>query len=98
MPGPPLDVSVLVLFVMVPMPVAVTLTIKLQVEFACADPPDKPMLLLPDVAATVPPQELTRPFGVEIKRPAGRASVKPIPVNVIGRKVFKTVKVRLVLP
>jgi hypothetical protein len=95
---PPLEMIALVVFVMVPMPVAVTSTIKKQVKLAGADPPDKSMLLLPDVAATVPPHVLTRPFGVEITRPAGRVSVKPIPVNVTRRLVFTTVKVRLVLP
>jgi hypothetical protein len=68
-PGPPLDVSALVVFVMVPMMVAMTLTVKLQLEFAGADPPDKPMLSLPAIAVTVPPHPLTKPFGA--RRPAG---------------------------
>jgi hypothetical protein len=61
--------------------------------------PERLMLLLPGVAATVPPQLLVRPLAVETTRPAGSVSVKPIPVSdtvlVLGLLIEKD---RVVLP
>src|SRR5581483_7839768 len=50
---------------------------------------------LPTTAVIVPPPQLPdRPFGVETTRPAGRLSVKPIPVSVVAELLFLMVKVR----
>jgi len=52
----------------------------------------------PAVAVAVPVQVVVRPFGVATTRPAGRLSVKAIPLSVWCALLLEMVKVRLVVP
>jgi hypothetical protein len=102
LPVPPLvDVTVTELF-LTPGEVPVTLRlIRHPVSAPMSVPPLKLTLLPPGAAVTVlPVQGLTSPFGVLTTRPAGKLSVKPIPVNeVLGSGFgFLMVMIRLVLP
>jgi hypothetical protein len=97
LPAPPLNVSGLVVLVLLPILIAVTLRVTRQLPLGATTPFERLMLLLPDVATTVPPHELTRPFGVVTTRPAGSVSVKATPVKKEGLPL-RTVRVRLVLP
>jgi hypothetical protein len=59
-------------------------------------PPSKPMDDEPAIAVNVPPQELVRLFGEAINNPAGKLSVKVIPVSdafVFGLLTLKLIKV-----
>jgi hypothetical protein len=62
----------------------VTFTEKVQDVAAARLAPDRLMVLVPAVAEIVPPPQVpVRPLGVESTKPAGRVSVKPIPVSVV---------------
>src|SRR5215472_9445084 len=82
LPVPPsVDVTALVVLVCLPAAVPVTLTENVQLLLAAIVPPLRVIEFVPAVAVIVPPpQEPVRPFGVEITRPAGNVSVKPMPL------------------
>jgi hypothetical protein len=58
----------------------VTFTAMVQELRAASDPIARLMVLLPDVAVTVPPHMPVRPFVVDTIRPPGSMSLKLIPV------------------
>jgi hypothetical protein len=55
--------------------------------------PNSLIKLVPAVAVTVPPQLPLSPLGVEITRPDGSVSLKPIPVSVVEPLLFWILKV-----
>ena len=59
----------------------VTFTEKVQLAFAANVPAERLMLPDPATAVAVPPQVLFKALGVATTRPAGRLSVKAIPVR-----------------
>lgn len=61
-------------------------------------PPTKPMEDEPATAVNVPPQELERSFGEAIANPAGKVSVKAIPVSDAFEFGLLTVKLINVVP
>ena len=81
LPVPPsVEVTVTELF-FTPAVVPCTLTETVQLALAAKVPAERLMLPDPAVAVAVPPQVLFKPFGVATTRPAGRLSVKEIPVR-----------------
>jgi hypothetical protein len=83
---PPVPPSVEVTFPVVlffcPAVVPVTFTEKVHELLAARVAPDRLMTPVPAVAVIVPPpQEPVSPLGVEITSPAGKVSLKPIPVS-----------------
>jgi hypothetical protein len=79
-PVPPLvEETAPVVLVKLPAAVPVTLTTSEQLPLVAAEPPVSEMLVLPAVAAGVPPQVEVSPLGVAITNPAGSASVKATP-------------------
>jgi hypothetical protein len=99
-PVPPsVEVTAPVVLFCVPAAMPVTLTEKVQEVLAARLAPDRLMIPVPAVALIVPPpQEPVRPFGVEITRPAGRVSLKPMPVRVVVLLGFWTMKLSEVEP
>jgi hypothetical protein len=86
LPVPPsVEVTVTELF-FTPAVVPWTLTETVQLALAARVPPDRLMLPDPAVAVAVPPQVLFSALGVATTRPAGRLSVKAIPLK--ARLVF----------
>jgi len=86
LPVPPsVEVTVTELF-FTPAVVPCTLTETVQLALAARVPAERLMLPEPAVAVAVPPQVLFRALGVATTRPAGRLSVKAIPVR--ARLVF----------
>ncbi len=88
-PGLPAPLSVEltgpVLFSWLPAATPTTLTWKLHDSCASSVPPERLIVLPPAVAVIVPPQfPPARPFGVATASPAGRVSVKAIPVSATG--------------
>jgi hypothetical protein len=70
-----------------------------QEPLAAIVPPDKVMLVEPAAAVTVPlPHVPVRPFGVDMTKPAGSASVKATPVIAIDALGLVMVKVSDVDP
>src|SRR6266436_5962475 len=85
-PVPPsVDVTFPVVLFCSPGAIPVTFTVKaMQFPRAGRLAPDRLIVLLPATAVTVPPPHPeTRPFGVEIIRPAGSVSLKPIPLKLV---------------
>jgi hypothetical protein len=68
-----------------------------HVPLALSVKPDMLTLPLPAVAVTVPQGEL-KPLGVDTTRPAGRLSVKPMPVSEPLRFIFVSLKLSVVDP
>jgi hypothetical protein len=95
-PVPPsVDVTAEVTLFWAPAVVPVTLTEKVQLTPAANTAPERLSELAPAVAVMVPPpQDPVSPLGVEIKRPEGRVSVKPIPCSVVAALLFNRVKLR----
>lgn len=83
LPLPPfVDVTAPVVLVKLPPDVPVTLTLNVQEPFAGIVAPDRLTLLVPAVAAIVPPpHDPLRPFGVASAIPAGKASVNATPIS-----------------
>jgi hypothetical protein len=86
LPVPPsFEVTALVVLFCVPAAVPVTFTENVQEALPARLAPDRLMVFVFCVAVMVPPpQEPVRPLGVDTIRPAGRVSVKPIPVSVFA--------------
>jgi hypothetical protein len=97
-PVPPLvEVTVTELFC-TPAVVPVTLTENVQEAPAARDAPDKLTVDAPAVAVMVPESQVPLiTLGVETTNPAGRMSVKAIPVKAPAALGFVTIKLRLVL-
>jgi hypothetical protein len=89
-PVPPLaEVTAPVVLFCVPAAVPLTFTLKVHEALAASDAPDKLTMLVPGVPVIVPPPQLpVRPFGVEITRPAGSASVNVTPVSAVVVLLF----------
>ena len=89
-PVPPsVDVTVPVVLFFVPAVVPLTFTENVHEALAAKVAPDK--LTDPDPAAAAivpPPQVPVRPFGVEITRPAGNASLNPTPLSAVVLLLF----------
>jgi len=75
------EIGPVVLFSVPELAGAFTLTEIVQVVDGPRLPADKLMEDEPATAVGVPPQPLLRPFGKSTTKPAGRLSVKPIPVS-----------------
>ena len=99
-PFPPsVEVTLLVVLFCRPAAVPVTLTENVQLALAAKVAPERLITLVFCVALIVPPpQEPVRPLGVEIMRPAGSVSVKPIPLSEAAVLGLLMVKLRLVDP
>ena len=98
LPVPPsVEVTVTELF-FTPAVVPCTLTETVQLALAARVPAERLMLPDPAVAVAVPPQVLFRALGVATTRPAGRLSVKAIPVKARLVLGFWIVKVSEVVP
>ena len=100
-PVPPsTDVTAPVVLFCAPAAVPVTLTLNVHDPLAASVAPAKLTLLPPAVAVIVPPpHDPVKPFGVANAIPAGRLSVKPIPLSAIAFGAgFATVKLRVVVP
>ncbi|HEV2040484.1 MAG TPA: hypothetical protein VGT81_10625 [Casimicrobiaceae bacterium] len=84
-PAPPsTEVTAPVVLFFVPVVVPVTFMPKVHEALGASVAPVKLMAPDPAVAVIVPPPQVPlSPFGVETTRPAGSASVKPTPVNVV---------------
>src|SRR5580765_7715302 len=82
-PVPPsVEVTLPVVLFCCPAAVPVTFTENVQELLAAMVPPERLITLVPAVAVIVPaPQVPVKPFGVEMIRPAGSVSLKPIPVS-----------------
>ena len=81
LPVPPsVDVTWTLLF-FTPAVVPCTLTETVQLALAANVPAERLMLPEPATAVAVPPQVLFNALGVASTRPAGRLSVKAIPVS-----------------
>ena len=99
-PAPPCtEVTAPVTLFFAPSVMAVTFTLKLHEALAARAAPVKLTAPDPAVAAIVPPPQLpVSPFGDETTRPAGSASVKPMPVNAVEALALLIVKLREVDP
>lgn len=98
-PDPPsVEVTALVVLFCSPAAVPVTFIENVHEEFAAIVPPVRLITFVPAVAVMVPPPQLpVRPLGVDITSPAGRVSVKAIPVRAIAL-LFVMVKLSEVDP
>lgn len=93
------EVTALVVLVCVLEVVPVTLIANEHDAPGASVAPESWMLLDPAVAVMVPPPQVAvKPFGVETIWPAGRLSVKPIPLRERPVFGFDKLKVRVVLP
>ena len=83
-PVPPsVEVTLPVVLFCAPAAMPVTFTANVHEVLCASDAPDKLITFVPCVDAIVPPPQLpVRPLGVEITKPAGNVSVKPMPVTV----------------
>jgi hypothetical protein len=94
------DVTAAVVLFCVPNDVPITFTENVQLALPANVRPDRESELDPAVATIVPAPQLfaISPLGVDITKPDGKESVKPIPVR--GPPVFglMTVKLKLVVP
>ena len=99
-PAPPsFELTAPVVLLFVPAVVLVTLTEKVQEALAANVAPVRLTELDPPVAVILPPpQEPASPLGVATARPAGRGSVKAIPLSDAPALGLVMVKLRLVLP
>lgn len=89
-PVPPSpEVTALVVLFAVPAARPVTFMENVHELLPARVAPPRLILFAPAVAVIVPPpQEPVRPFGVETAKPAGKASVKPIPESVAAVLLF----------
>ena len=98
LPVPPsVEVTWTLLF-FTPAVVPVTFTETVQEALAARVPPERLTLEDPTTAVAVPPQVLFNAFGVAITRPAGRLSVKAMPVSAMPVFGFVMLKVSEVEP
>ena len=90
---------VLVKFPEIPGPVVVTLTARVQVPFAASDDaPDRLSAVSPGEGVNVPPHVLLAPVGLATCKPAGKLSLKLMPVSVVVGFGLLIVNVRLLVP
>jgi len=89
-PVPPsVDVTLPVVLFCVPAAMPVTFTANVQELLAAKVAPDRLITFVFCVAVIVPPpQEPVSPFGVEITRPAGSVSLKPMPLSEVVVLLF----------
>src|SRR5262249_13835972 len=78
--------------------VPVTFTVMVQELLAANEPPLRLMLFVACVAVMVPVQVVVSPFGVEMIRPPGSVSLKPMPLSEGLALAVETVKGKLVEP
>ena len=98
LPVPPsVDVTWTLLF-FTPAVVPCTLTETVQLALAANVPAERLMLPDPATAVAVPPQVLFKPLGVATTNPAGRLSVKAMPVSARLVLGFWMVNVSEVVP
>jgi len=99
-PAPPLvEVTAPVVLYLVPAVVPVTFTLNVHVAPIAKVAPDRLITLVPAVSVMFPPPQLpVCPLGLEITRPAGSVSLKPIPVSVVVVLLFVMVKASEVEP
>ena len=83
------EVTALVTLSCAPAVVPATFIAKVQEAPAARLAPERLMLFEPAAAVMVPPPQLpVNPFGVDTVSPAGRVSVKPIPLNEVAALGF----------
>jgi len=88
-----------VVFGWAPALIPVTLTTIAHEPTDASDPPVRLRLPVPAVAVTVPPQLPLSPLGVEICKPAGKVSLKAMPVSAMALVTgFMMVRVSVVVP
>ncbi len=99
-PVPPsVEVTLPVVLFFVPAVVPVTFTAKVQEVLCARVAPVRLMTFVAWVAVIVPPPQLpVSPLGVATTRPAGRVSLKPMPVSEVVVLLFWMVKVSEVEP
>ncbi len=100
-PEPPsLDVTAVVALSCSPAAMPATFTLKVQDALAARVAPDRDTLVAPSATVMVPPpHDPVRLLGVPKTSPAGRLSVKPIPVSgMVFAAGLVIVKLRLVMP
>ncbi len=99
-PEPPcVEVTALVVLFWTPAAVPVTFALKEQEEPAGRVAPVRVIAPLPCVAVMVPPPHApVRAFGLEMTRPAGSVSAKPMPVSAVVAFGFWRLKLREVDP
>jgi hypothetical protein len=92
LPGPPsVEVTTLVVLVLVPDVVPVVVTLKEQLVFEVREPPEKVSKLPPVITRLpVPHKEFVVPLGAV--KPAGKVSVKPMPLKELARLGLEIVK------
>jgi len=98
LPVPPSVELTVTLLVFAPAVVPVTFTDTMQLALDDTVPPDKLTEPDPLTAVAVPPQVLFKFAGEATTRPAGRLSVKPIPVSAIPVFGLLMLKVSEVVP
>jgi hypothetical protein len=98
-PVPPsLEFTALLVLLKVPGAVPLTLIDNVQDVLVESAALLRLILLVPAMAVALPAQLLTKPFGVEMTRPAGSASLNPTPVSATGLAGgLVTVKVAVVV-
>src|SRR5580704_7436688 len=93
------EVTALVTLFCAPVVAPKTFTAKVHEVAAARLAPDRLTLFEPAAAVMVPPPQLpVSPFGVDTVSPAGRVSVKPIPLREMAVLGFDKLKVSVVLP
>jgi hypothetical protein len=93
------EVTALVTFFCAPLVAPKTFTAKVQEAAAARPAPDRLTLFEPAAAVMDPPPQVpVNAFGVDTVSPAGRVSVKPIPLKEIELLGFDRLNVSVVLP
>src|SRR5581483_1924150 len=95
---PSVDEMAPVVLLWAPAALPVTLTTSVQLVLPARLRADRLTLALPAAAVGVPPQVPPSPLGVEITKPAGRVSLKPMPLTVVPLLGLAMVKVSVVEP
>lgn len=99
LPVPPFVEETVTLLFFVPAVEPSTLTENVQLPPAASIAPERLTVEEPAKAVIVPPPQLpVRPLGLETIKPAGRLSVKAMPVRVVPVLGLSTVKLRVVVP
>lgn len=92
-PPPSVELTALVVLFCTPVAIAETSTVKLHEAPAASVAADSPTAPDPAVAVMLPPPQVpVRPLGVATSNPAGKVSVKPMPVSAVpelGLEIWK---------